>query len=171
MSQNPVFYSTRTLPRAGEVTLAATEKGLCLVSLAAPDAVAGWLQKRFPGRELAPDPAAVETAAAELREYLEGSRATFSVPLDLGGTAFQRQVWQAIAEIPYGKTRTYGELAAEVGRPQASRAVGAATGANPLCIVVPCHRVVGASGRLTGYAYGLSLKKALLDLEAGKGGE
>jgi methylated-DNA-[protein]-cysteine S-methyltransferase len=102
----------------------------------------------------------------QLREYLSGKRRDFSIPLDVRGTAFQKDVWQALLRIPFGETRTYGELASEIGRPQASRAVGAANGRNPLSIVVPCHRVIGASGKLTGFAGGLEIKARLLELES-----
>ena len=103
--------------------------------------------------------------AAELTEYLSGRRRTFSLPLSPGGTPFQRQVWEALTAIPYGETRTYGEVAAAIGRPRAVRAVGQADHRNPLPIFIPCHRVVGADGSLTGYAGGLALKRALLALE------
>lgn len=111
------------------------------------------------------DDATLATVARELVEYFAGARTAFSVPLRPIGTAFQRAVWDAIAEIPYGQTATYTELAREVGRPAAMRAVGAAVGRNPLSVVVPCHRVVGAGGALTGYAGGLERKRLLLTLE------
>ena len=104
-------------------------------------------------------------AIAQLEEYFAGERTTFSLPLAPRGTAFQEQVWSALQGIPYGETRTYGQLAAAIGRPTASRAVGLANGRNPLSIVVPCHRVIGADGSLTGYGGGLEGKRALLDLE------
>ena len=89
------------------------------------------------------------------------------MPLDMRGTAFQRQVWEALLTIPYGETRSYGEIAAAIGAPTASRAVGAANGSNPVSIIVPCHRVIGANGRLTGYGGGVHRKDALLALESG----
>lgn len=104
-------------------------------------------------------------AAALLARYFAGERVSFDVPLAPEGTAFQREVWTAIAGVPYGGTIAYRELAAKVGRPQASRAVGAATGRNPLTIFVPCHRIVGAAGELTGYAGGIGRKRSLLELE------
>ena len=103
----------------------------------------------------------------ELNDYLEGRLRRFTVPLDLRGTAFQREVWGRVLEIPYGGTRTYAEVAGAVGRPRAARAVGAANGANPMPILVPCHRLVGASGSLTGYGGGVALKRWLLALESG----
>ena len=104
-------------------------------------------------------------AAEQLEAYLGGKRMGFSLPLAPQGTPFQKEVWQALAQIPYGETRTYGEIAAQLGRPKACRAVGAANHVNPLPIFIPCHRVVGASGRLTGYAGGLQMKEQLLRLE------
>lgn len=108
----------------------------------------------------------LDTAARQLNEYFQGMRQCFDLPLDLEqGTPFQRTVWQALREIPAGATTSYGALAAGLGKPQAVRAVGAAVGRNPLSIVVPCHRVVGGNGSLTGYAGGLDRKQALLKLE------
>jgi methylated-DNA-[protein]-cysteine S-methyltransferase len=110
-------------------------------------------------------PAALRTAAAQLAEYFAGSRTAFALPLAPQGTAFQLTVWKALADIPYGETVTYGELAERVGHPSASRAVGQANGANPLPIVYPCHRVVASGGHLGGYGGGLALKRRLLALE------
>jgi len=101
----------------------------------------------------------------QLEEYFAGSRSAFDLPLDMRGTTFQKDVWEALLAIPYGETRSYGQLAKQLGRPSASRAVGAANGRNPISIVVPCHRVVGSSGKLTGFAGGLDVKARLLDLE------
>jgi methylated-DNA-[protein]-cysteine S-methyltransferase len=103
--------------------------------------------------------------AAQLAEYFAGERRDFDLPLAPRGTVFQRDVWSALARIPYGVTCSYGDLAREVGRPSASRAVGAANGRNPIAIILPCHRVIGASGALTGYGGGLPLKRWLLDHE------
>lgn len=107
-----------------------------------------------------------EAAAEQLAEYFAGERTAFDLPLHTVGTPFQQRVWAALARIPYGRTRSYRELAADVGAPHAVRAVGAANGLNRHSIVVPCHRVVGADGSLTGYAGGLARKRFLLDLEA-----
>lgn len=107
----------------------------------------------------------LRAAAAQLAEYFSGARKRFDLPLAPAGTAFQRSVWSAIAAVPWGATLTYGELAARSGHPGCARAAGAATGRNPLSIVVPCHRIVGANGALTGYAGGLDRKRALLALE------
>lgn len=104
-------------------------------------------------------------AEQQLGEYFAGRRRVFDLPLDPAGTPFQKKVWEALRRIPFGRTASYGELAASIGSPNASRAVGAANGRNPLSIVVPCHRVIGASGKLTGFAGGLQVKAALLTLE------
>ncbi len=112
-----------------------------------------------------PDVPVLRRAAVELLEYFAGRRQRFGLLLALPGTPFQRAVWEAISSVPYGKTIAYRELAARVGRPTCVRAAGAATGRNPLSIVIPCHRIVGADGALTGYAGGLPRKRALLALE------
>ena len=107
----------------------------------------------------------IREAAEQLWEYFEGRRMMFELPLALVGTSFQRRVWEALRRIPYGSCRTYGEVAREVGVAGAARAVGLACNRNPWIIIVPCHRVVGAGGKLTGYAHGLECKQALLELE------
>jgi methylated-DNA-[protein]-cysteine S-methyltransferase len=101
----------------------------------------------------------------QLAEYFAGSRRQFDLPLDAIGTDFERRVWEALVEIPYGETRTYGGIAAAIGRPQACRAVGRANGLNPIPIIIPCHRVIGSDGSLTGYGGGLHIKRFLLRLE------
>ena len=105
-------------------------------------------------------------AASQLNEYFAGSRRSFDLELDPRGTEFQQQVWWSLADVAYGETSTYGKQAAHIGRPAAVRAVGSANGRNPLSIVLPCHRIVGADGRLTGFAGGLETKRWLLDHEA-----
>ncbi len=120
------------------------------------------------------DPPAFAGAVAQLREYFAGRRRAFDLPLrprtpsGRPGTGFQQEVWARMAEIPYGQTVSYGELARRVGRPAAFRAVGAACGHNPLPIIIPCHRVVGSDGGLTGYGGGLEIKRRLLELESGR---
>ena len=154
----------RTPSPLGEILLVANAHGdaLCGVYLAG--------QKYFPGRtgtwQEVPRLPLFRTAIRELREYFAGTRTTFDLPLAPEGTAFQRDVWSAIRGVPFGGTITYAELARRCGRPSAVRAVGAATGRNPLTLVVPCHRIVGSGGALTGYAGGLDRKRALLDLES-----
>jgi methylated-DNA-[protein]-cysteine S-methyltransferase len=145
----------------GGVRLAATDAGLAGLWFDAqrhsPD-TRGWIES--------PDHPVLRQAARQLTEYLTGQRTQFDLPLDLShGTAFQQSVWQALLRIPCGGSTTYGALSASIGRPAAVRAVGAAVGRNPISVIVPCHRVLGADGSLTGYAGGLDRKQALLELE------
>ncbi|WP_201494055.1 methylated-DNA--[protein]-cysteine S-methyltransferase [Rubrivivax sp. A210] len=156
----PVAAQGRIETPLGPLTLWASARGLMAVLFDA--------QKHHPGDSAAPlDPhhPHIALAAQELNEYFAGSRRQFAVPLDPQGTPFQQAVWQALLEIECGALSSYGEVARRVGRPAAVRAVGAAVGRNPLSIIVPCHRVVGSDGSLTGYAGGLPRKRALLALE------
>jgi methylated-DNA-[protein]-cysteine S-methyltransferase len=150
--------------------VAATERGLCFVGLPGEpyDVLEHWVSKRVIGGLLVRDDEAVQPYVAELREYLQGQRKEFGSVLDLHGTPFQCAVWRALGEIDFGETRTYSEIAGRIGRPTAVRAVGAAIGANPLIFVVPCHRVVGKDGTLTGFRGGLAMKSRLLELERSK---
>lgn len=108
--------------------------------------------------------------AQQLGEYFAGERRVFDIPLQFRGPEFQKSVWQALLTIPFGETRTYGQIAQQIGRPTASRAVGAANGANPISIIAPCHRVIGADGALTGFAGGMENKRLLLNLEGARHG-
>ncbi|HWM38155.1 MAG TPA: methylated-DNA--[protein]-cysteine S-methyltransferase [Streptomyces sp.] len=127
----------------------------------------------FEGHQRGPSPEALgpreeagfEQARQQLEEYFDGQRRHFDLPLAARGDSFQQRVWKLLEQIPYGETRTYGQLAREMGDPALAQAVGAANGRNPLSVIVPCHRVVGADGKLTGYAGGLERKRFLLDLE------
>jgi O-6-methylguanine DNA methyltransferase len=150
--------------RAGGATwhAAFTERGLC--RLAFPGAA--WI----PGARAARTGPELEGLARQLDAYLRGELQAFDVPLDLRGTPFQRRVWAEVAAIPRGEVRTYAQVAATIGTPAAARAVGAANGANPVPIVVPCHRLVGSGGDLRGYRGGLEWKRRLLALEAGAPG-
>ena len=116
------------------------------------------------------DPAPFAGVVSQLGEYFEGRRTSFELDLAPTGTPFQERVWMALREIPFGRTVSYGEIARDIGAPAASRAVGAANGQNPISIIVPCHRVIGKSGSLTGYGGGIPRKKFLLELELGKVG-
>jgi len=152
----------------GPLLLAATPSGLSGVwfmdqrHLPAENQVQSWTPDQ--------DNTILKTAAAQLTAYFEHRLSHFELPLDLSaGTAFQSSVWRALLDIPFGETLSYGALALVIGKPAAVRAVGSAIGRNPLGIVVPCHRVVGAKGALTGYAGGLDRKSALLRLECGDG--
>ena len=144
----------------GPMTLAATARGLA----------GAWFdaQAHHPGELAAPTQAGqrwLAQAAQEFEAYFAGRLRCFSVPLDAQGTDFQRAVWQLLQGIPWGSLQTYGEIARAMGRPDAARAVGAAVGRNPISVIVPCHRVVGQGGTLTGYAGGLPRKEALLEGE------
>jgi methylated-DNA-[protein]-cysteine S-methyltransferase len=144
----------------GPIRLAATARGLAGV----------WFegQQHHPGPLDAPlmaDHPLLGQAARQLAAYLDGTCRAFDLPLDPQGTPFQRAVWQALAAIPHGATRTYADIAERAGRPAAVRAAGAAIGRNPISVIVPCHRVIGRDGSLTGYAGGLERKRALLRLE------
>ena len=108
----------------------------------------------------------LDAAVTQIREYFTGNRTTFDLPLDLGGTPFQQKVWRELGSIPFGTTISYGEQARRIGRPQAARAVGAANGRNPVPVVLPCHRVIGSGGALTGFGGGLDTKRTLLRHEA-----
>ncbi|HEX5504061.1 MAG TPA: methylated-DNA--[protein]-cysteine S-methyltransferase [Thermomicrobiales bacterium] len=166
-----IEVATATLATAhGDLALYGTARGLLAVALPGEDRAA--LERRL-RRALGPvafvaDAAALRPALEQLAAYFAGARRAFDLALDPQGTPFQRAVWAAVAAIPYGETRTYGELARAIGRPAAARAVGAANGANPLPPIVPCHRLVGADGGLTGYGGGLPLKRALLALEGAR---
>jgi methylated-DNA-[protein]-cysteine S-methyltransferase len=123
-----------------------------------------------PASELEQPTRVLELAAAQLAEYFAGERVGFDIPLGAPGTSFQRTVWSELVKIPFGETRSYGSLASAIGRPTAARAVGAANGKNPVAIIVPCHRVIGASGELTGYTGGMVAKQWLLEHERGVAG-
>ena len=147
----------------GKLKLVASEKGLVAILWENDNP-----RRVFLGEMKDDDrqPILVETER-QLKEYFEGKRQEFSIPLDMRGTPFQINVWEALLAIPFGETRSYGQLAKQLGRPSAARAVGAANGRNPLSIVVPCHRVIGSSGELTGFAGGLETKEQLLKIESG----
>jgi O-6-methylguanine DNA methyltransferase len=158
----------------GRIGLASSERGLVRLLLpselghdGAAEAIGrdARLRRAFGAYELRPDDGRNELAGRQLEAYLAGQRRDFALLLDLRGTPFQLAVWGAVAAVDYGGTATYGQIAGRIGQPGAVRAVGAANGDNPLPIVVPCHRVVGSTGQLTGYAGGLPLKERLLELE------
>jgi methylated-DNA-[protein]-cysteine S-methyltransferase len=158
-------YSYKTFPSpVGVLTLVASDTGLAAIL---------WENDR-PGRvrlgEMIEDedhPVLAETEK-QLGAYFAGTLTAFTVPLDFAGTDFQKIVWQALLTIPFGETRSYAEIARQIGRPGAVRAVGAANGRNPISIIAPCHRVIGSNGALTGFAGGLEAKKVLLGLESGR---
>jgi methylated-DNA-[protein]-cysteine S-methyltransferase len=155
-------YFTRIDSPIGTLLLIASPRGLTGLFTqehrTAPETEAGWIQ----------DPIRFDEVRQQLDDYFAGRRREFHILLDLAGTPFQLQVWDALQRIPYGQTTTYAQLAKAIGRPKAVRAVGAANGRNPVSIIVPCHRVIGSNGSLTGYAGGLDAKRTLLGLEAGR---
>jgi AraC family transcriptional regulator of adaptative response/methylated-DNA-[protein]-cysteine methyltransferase len=153
------------------LVLGATWSGCCLLEFedrGGLDRIRQRLHKRFRCDVVPGTNVHVDRLEAELGSYFEGSLQQFSVPLDLKGTPFQRTVWDTLLEIPYGETRSYGEIAKKIGKPKAVRAVGRANGDNYVAIVVPCHRVIQHDGGLRGYGGGLWRKRKLLDLEAGR---
>lgn len=161
-----LFYATAT-HELGRFTLAATEKGLCALRLPGPGEGV-FLRKLVESLGAEPENARqrMSHAIAQLEEYLAGSRREFELDIDPAGTEFQQRVWSALTTIPFGQTRTYGQIAAQIGSPGAARAVGLACGRNPIAIVVPCHRVVASGGSLGGYGGGLEWKKRLLGIES-----
>jgi O-6-methylguanine DNA methyltransferase len=154
----------------GTFRIASTRRGLAYVELphASGRGLDGWLRRCLPEARCEERDAPNRAAAAQILEYLDGERVEFELPLDLRGTPFQQRVWEALLEIPYGETRSYQEIARAIHRPRALRAVGAANGANPLSLVIPCHRVVASGGKLGGYAGGLELKARLLAMESSR---
>jgi len=138
----------------GPVTVASTGKGIASIHFG----------NSVPSGGLT-DPSANHQTVEQLTEYFEGKRTQFDLPLDVEGTPFQKAVWSELLRIPYGETRTYGEIAKAIGRPGAARAVGMANHENPVAVVIPCHRVIGRDGSLTGYAGGVQLKAQLLSIE------
>jgi O-6-methylguanine DNA methyltransferase len=162
-----IVHTARIDSPIGPLQLASTQSGLAFLELpcASGRGLRGWLRRCAAGARCAEGFAPNRAAVAQILEYLEGKRVAFDLPLDLRGTPFQRAVWQALLEIPYGETRSYAQIARAVGQPRAVRAVGAANGANPIALVVPCHRVIASDGRLGGYGGGLALKAKLLAME------
>lgn len=154
---NETTYETFLDTPAGRLRLTASGQALTRVSFVAADDSGG---SKLGEGDVAHG--ILGHARRELLEYFEGARTSFTVPVRLDGTPFQREVWEALEDIPFGQTRCYGDIACALGRPSAARAVGAANGQNPIAIIVPCHRVVGADGSLTGYAGGLEPKRRLL---------
>jgi methylated-DNA-[protein]-cysteine S-methyltransferase len=148
----------------GELTLVASAKGLAAILWENDDP--GRVRRTIVGEE--PRNPILVAAERQLAEYFAGRRKTFDLTLDFAGTAFQKKVWHALLTIPFGETRTYAQIARQIGSPAAVRAVGAANGKNPISIVAPCHRVIGSNGKLTGFAGGLDAKAYLLRLEGAR---
>lgn len=156
-------YTTFASP-IGELTLVASSRGLAAVLWEGDEPVT----VRFDPVTKDPNHPVLREAGRQLREYFAGKRRQFNMQLDFSGTEFQNKVWHALQTIPFGETRSYGDIADQIGSRKAVRAVGAANGRNPIPIIVPCHRVIGANGTLTGFAGGLEIKAQLLALEGGR---
>jgi methylated-DNA-[protein]-cysteine S-methyltransferase len=161
-STKQTYYTTMESP-IGELLLVGDGdnlSGMYMQDGRKPKTIAtGWRESSAP----------LADAKRQLEEYFAGDRTTFDIPLAAQGAPFEREVWHALEEIPYGETVSYGEIARRVGQPTAARAVGTANGRNPIAVIVPCHRVIGADGSLTGYGGGLERKRLLLELERGQG--
>ncbi|QRG69346.1 methylated-DNA--[protein]-cysteine S-methyltransferase [Brevibacillus choshinensis] len=165
--KKPEVYWTLLNHEGWSLYLAATEQGLCFVgSQDQPwEELSEWASQRMPGSSLIQDDARLQPYVTELIAYFDGAKDRFSIPLDVRGTPFQLAVWDALCQIPLGQTRTYSDIAEQIQKPAAVRAVGAAIGANPVLIAVPCHRVIGKNGALTGYRGGMEMKEVLLSHE------
>lgn len=157
-------YYFKMMPSpVGELKLVASDRGLAAVLWENDDPK----RVRFLPQVEQPDNAILQETERQLWEYFSGKRREFTLTLDFVGTTFQKQVWAALVTIPWGETRSYGDIARQIGNPTAVRAVGAANGRNPISIIAPCHRVIGSNGRLTGFAGGLQTKAYLLRIEGG----
>jgi O-6-methylguanine DNA methyltransferase len=160
----------RVQTRVGELLVAVGESGVCRISF--PVELMGkwypWFDRYFAQIPKAGQHALIDEVERQIEAYLSGTSKSFDLPFDLRGTEFQLSVWNRLLDIPYGSTVTYGELAKEIGIPGGSRAIGGATGANPLPLLVPCHRVVGLGGNLVGFGGGIALKERLLELEGAR---
>jgi len=163
-----IYWSTFTIGD-WEFHIGATSKGLCYISSpnVSWETFHDWAVHKFVNPRLIEDEEKLKPYLTELEDYSQGKRTDFKMPVDLQGTAFQKQVWRALSQIPFGETRNYAQIAEAIGKSTAVRAVGSAIGANPVLITIPCHRVIGKNGKLTGYRGGLEMKKYLLQFEKG----
>lgn len=173
MLTEKIVYRLAPTP-IGECVVGATPGGLCLFEFrdrGGLEKIAARVLRRYRTEMIQGDSPIIDQAVAEMKEYFRGSRTRFEVSLDVDGTQFERSVWKRLLSIPHGETRTYGQLAAQLGKPGAARAVGRANGSNYVAVIIPCHRVVEAGGGLRGYGGGLWRKQYLLDLEKNDRGE
>lgn len=161
------IYHTTLITPIGQLLVTSSDRGLVRVILPNENRLdpISDRQKHFPNAILLESKERNREVINQLLEYFNGTRKVFSLPIDLRGTDFQKSVWEAVRKVPYGQTRSYGDIAKAIGNPRASRAVGAANGANPISIVIPCHRIIGSDGSMTGFGGGIPLKQKLLDLE------
>lgn len=157
----------------GPLVLCASEQGLSRIEFGAYEQVEpslkAWTRKMLLTDTLVPDKFVLHESVKQLGEYFDSGRVAFRLPIDLRGTAFQVRVWQALRDVPFGKTRSYLQIGQAIGSPKAVRAVGGANNRNPLPIIIPCHRIIGADGSLVGYGGGISIKRKLLELEGWSG--
>jgi O-6-methylguanine DNA methyltransferase len=153
----------------GQLTVIKSPQGICYIGLPNTSLTEAekWVKRHYPGEVMKPAAAPFETERQQLLEYTRGQRQEFTFPIDHRNTAAALEFLEEVRKIPFGRTATYGEIARRAGRPQAARAVGRAMAANPLPLVLPCHRVIGADGSITGYGGGIPLKKQLLKMESG----
>lgn len=160
-----IYYSSFESPWLKKVFVASTERGVCMVDfLTSEKAFLIKLRERFSGEIIRDEPKNQETLS-QLKKYLRGELRRFHCWLDMEGTIFQKKVWSTLIKIPYGRTRSYKEIARATGHPKAFRAVGSANGQNPIPLIVPCHRVIESNGGLGGFGHGVKVKRKLLDLE------
>ena len=162
-----IVHTARFDSPLGAMRVATTERGLAYVQLphASGRGFAGWLRSQAPDARVEEAFAPNRRAVGQILQYLEGKRREFELELDPRGTPFQLRVWQELLRIPYGETRSYGDIARRIRKPRAVRAVGAANGSNPISLVIPCHRVIASDGSLGGYGGGLPAKRKLLAME------
>ncbi|MBU8908936.1 methylated-DNA--[protein]-cysteine S-methyltransferase [Desertibacillus haloalkaliphilus] len=163
-----IYYDVMDSP-IGQLTIVSTDRGVCLLQYGPIDNslpnIKAWIKKNGLKGKLVEDIELTKPVVKQLEDYFEGKRVEFDVPLDLYGTRFQKCVWKALQSIGYGETRSYKQVAQEIGAPKAVRAIGGANNQNPVPIIIPCHRVIGSNGAMVGYGGGLARKEALLNLE------
>jgi methylated-DNA-[protein]-cysteine S-methyltransferase len=164
---NPKVFWSLLVHGEWKLMLAATEKGLCYAGVheASVDVFSNWVRRWMTGHDLEQNDERLQRYAEQFIAYADGELLDFSLPIDLRGTLFQLTVWEALRTIPYGESSSYSDVASFIQKPASARAVGAAIGLNPILIAVPCHRVIGKNGSLTGYRGGLDMKTKLLQLE------
>ncbi|HLR71232.1 MAG TPA: methylated-DNA--[protein]-cysteine S-methyltransferase [Pseudogracilibacillus sp.] len=171
-NETTVYWSTCHVNH-WQIYVAKTGRGICYVgSPNQPfEEVEAWIEKKIPNATFVESDSLLQQEISEISAYLLGEKEDFTVSMDLIGTEFQQAVWHASVKIPYGETRTYSEIAKEINRPKALRAVGTAIGANPLLFIIPCHRIVAKNGGLAGFRAGIDVKKVLLQLESKNNGQ
>lgn len=162
-TNNEIFFTEYTY-KNWRTIIAATKKGICYLGLehSTIDELKHYCGKHYSSYTLVDSKNELRSYIEELKQYFEGGRTSFSIPFDIKGTNFQQKVWKALCDIPYGETKCYSEIAENIGNANSTRAVGVAIGKNPLSVIIPCHRVIGKNGSLTGFSGGLDVKAKLL---------